>query len=611
MANIQSIYVAAKNLHALGLKPIPFKANKQPIGAKYQTAAYEDVQHLFNDAAKVGVYVGYGGFNVFDFDGKGAESERTQTAFNELWEIIKCSGFEEYFLHCVTPSGGHHLYFKNPTWQTNKTKLARHPSGNTLIETFKKQAIIIPPSAGYTMDGEFCHQWEHLPVAPLEVITTMVECCEVQDATPGANDTSPHKPILSALELLKSKGWQEHHAEGTKLFLTRPNKPTSEGYSATYGYGGKDKFYCFSSSAHPLKEHTWYTPVELFKAYKVEVEVEAQDDEVYIDGDYPIEYLLQSECGKPYITRGELITIIGKAKSRKSFFSYMAIAASQSCTPVCGMLKPANIEKGVALICDTEQGKHHIQRGLKTIHALNVEAVVRAYTLRTYDAEKRLKRIQNILEENEHVKIVLIDGVRDLMFDINSSEEATTTVSALLRVASEKNVAIICVLHENKKDNNARGHIGTELMNKSSAIVRVTKDEKHKQNSHVEVTDSRDEHPPEFCFTLQWEGNSLVPIVVESDVEGANTLFYQYPRDTHFSVLESAFKSASSRKARELQIILHGKYKAIGAERVTMGQIRELLKGFENLGWLNKPTERSGYQLMANSYSKIKFDEDE
>ena len=65
--------------------------------------------------------------------------------------------------------------------------------------------------------------------------------------------------------------------------------------------------------------------------------------------------------------------------------------------------------------------------------------------------------------------MVVLDGVRDLMADINDGVNAQAIVEKLMRLAQDTNCCIVCVLHQNKgnEDRNPRGWIGTELMNKA------------------------------------------------------------------------------------------------------------------------------------------------
>ena len=58
--------------------------------------------------------------------------------------------------------------------------------------------------------------------------------------------------------------------------------------------------------------------------------------------------------------------------------------------------------------------------------------------------------------------LLIIDGIRDLMYDINSPSESTDLINLLMRWSSGYNLHIHTVLHLNKGDDNTRGHIGTE-----------------------------------------------------------------------------------------------------------------------------------------------------
>ena len=73
------------------------------------------------------------------------------------------------------------------------------------------------------------------------------------------------------------------------------------------------------------------------------------------------------------------------------------------------------------------------------------------------------------------IGLVIIDGIRDLMYDINSPSESSELINLLMRWSSEYNLHIHTVLHLNKGDDNTRGHIGTELNNKAETVLQITK----------------------------------------------------------------------------------------------------------------------------------------
>jgi hypothetical protein len=74
--------------------------------------------------------------------------------------------------------------------------------------------------------------------------------------------------------------------------------------------------------------------------------------------------------------------------------------------------------------------------------------------------------------------LVIFDGIRDVVGDINNYTEAQTVLDKLLSLASWTQACIVCVLHQNKalEDKTLRGALGTELQNKSYETYECQKD---------------------------------------------------------------------------------------------------------------------------------------
>ena len=73
--------------------------------------------------------------------------------------------------------------------------------------------------------------------------------------------------------------------------------------------------------------------------------------------------------------------------------------------------------------------------------------------------------------------LVIVDGIRDLVNDINDGMLAQEVMEELMHLATEHKCCIVCVLHQNKgsEDHNLRGWIGTELMNKAFEVYACEK----------------------------------------------------------------------------------------------------------------------------------------
>ena len=88
--------------------------------------------------------------------------------------------------------------------------------------------------------------------------------------------------------------------------------------------------------------------------------------------------------------------------------------------------------------------------------------------------------------------LVVLDGVRDLIADINDGVEAQRITEQLMTLAQQHHCCIVCVLHQNKSDSdrNLRGWIGTELTNKVFEVYSCEK-LKDRQMFKVEQTHTR------------------------------------------------------------------------------------------------------------------------
>lgn len=205
-------------------------------------------------------------------------------------------------------------------------------------------------------------------------------------------------------------------------------------------------------------------------------------------------------------TLGNFSLIIGKAKSRKSFFINIAVSSAISNDLILNLFKSElPINQNEVLYFDTEQGKYHVQLALKRIcRQTGVEEPqnLHVYHLRSITPKERLELIEYAIYNNDKIGIVVIDGIKDLITSINDEAEATMIASKLLKWSEERNIHIITVLHQNKSDSNARGHIGSELINKAETVLSITKAETDGSISVVQPEQCRNIEPESFAFEI-------------------------------------------------------------------------------------------------------------
>lgn len=176
-------------------------------------------------------------------------------------------------------------------------------------------------------------------------------------------------------------------------------------------------------------------------------------------------------------TEGNISVIKGRAKARKSFAVAMLTASALSDGWIYRKFR--SIPKKLVVYFDTEQSSFYVQQAYYRIHQISqgngIDQRFYCFGLRTYAPHERLELIEWVFNNFKELGFVVIDGIRDLIKDINSPDESTMISSKLLKWSEESGAHILTVLHENPSDGKLRGHIGTELMNKAETILRVEK----------------------------------------------------------------------------------------------------------------------------------------
>lgn len=210
------------------------------------------------------------------------------------------------------------------------------------------------------------------------------------------------------------------------------------------------------------------TPIELLARYRVTPTTVLP----------PMETLFRA-YDVPCFYRGELVAVCGKAKSGKTLFLSMIMACCLTnkvlaLERVSGDGKPLRV-----LWLDTEQSQQSTQEiMLKRIIPLagdinGFDECFYSYNLRGLGYETR-RELMEVAVNALHPDLVIIDGIKDLVTDINDAVQATQIMEQLMMLAQKNNCCIVNVLHQNKSeaDLNMRGSIGTELTNKAFEVYR-------------------------------------------------------------------------------------------------------------------------------------------
>ena len=268
------------------------------------------------------------------------------------------------------------------------------------------------------------------------------------------------------------------------------------------------------------------------------------------DGKYDIPPEVIKVGSSTICTLGNFSASTGKGKSKKTFNVCAIVASALTGRKVLGYESHFPEGKRRVLYFDTEQSDYHCHRVLERINRLagfpedkNCELIQFA-KLRECSPMLRRQLIEMALERIPGVGLVIIDGLRDLMYDINSSSESAEVIGLLMRWTSQYNIHIHTVLHLNKGDDNVRGHIGTELNHKAETILHISKNENDGSVSEVHPSMMRDREFAPFAFLINKYG---LPELLEGFKfkPKSTTMPFDYekmPESRHREALEVAFE---------------------------------------------------------------------
>ena len=274
-------------------------------------------------------------------------------------------------------------------------------------------------------------------------------------------------------------------------------------------------------------------------------------------------------------TLGNFSASIGKAKSKKTFNVSAIVAAALKNGTVLRYVAELPEEKRKILYVDTEQSHYHCLKVMKRILRLaglpddRDNEHLEFLALRKYTPEQRIRIVEQAIYNTPDIGLVIIDGIRDMVYDINSPGESTRIISKLMQWTDDRQIHIHTILHQNKGDENARGHIGTELNNKAETVLQITKSTQDGNISEVKAMHIRDRDFEPFAFRIN---DSALPEVVDGYVFQQPKQEKSFPlteltEQQHRTALENGFgKRTVQGYSNVIQALKQG-YASIGYER--------------------------------------------
>ena len=170
----------------------------------------------------------------------------------------------------------------------------------------------------------------------------------------------------------------------------------------------------------------------------------------------------------PIGTYGNFSFIQAPPKTKKTFLISLLTSIYLSGSNRFGSrIKGHRVNKNVYYF-DTEQGRWHVQNVCNRVMKMTNDKYkdnFKTFGLRALGFDTRIDLIEYQLAEAKEnsIGLVIIDGIADLVSDVNNIAESNLCVQKIMEWSSKYNCHIITVIHSNFGSHKPTGHLGSFL----------------------------------------------------------------------------------------------------------------------------------------------------
>lgn len=310
----------------------------------------------------------------------------------------------------------------------------------------------------------------------------------------------------------------------------------------------------------------------------------------------PVPEVIFEVQGIPMLTKKSMSLLIAKAKAGK--------------TTVAAWIIAQVILLGIKVLwIDTEQGLYYASRTqywILSTAGLQMSDRLFFYDLKIYPPNDRIKIIEALIQSG-HYELIVIDGIRDLVFDINDPKEATNTATSLMKWAEVYNSHLLTILHQNKGNEHARGHLGAELTNKAEMVLKVSQGESNEIIIEPEFT--RGEPFQTFALIRGEAGkprlleNWKAPAKSEKSRSQKVLLPTEIIKETHIEILQKVFNAQAKKKYNELLSSLKNQINSWYGYSISDAKVKTYIQYYIDEGIITKSgqTPQTRYYLNPES----------
>lgn len=234
----------------------------------------------------------------------------------------------------------------------------------------------------------------------------------------------------------------------------------------------------------------------------------------------------------PIGTYGNFSFIAAPPKSKKTFFVSLLSAVylkGKLDSHAKGMIGHRNDRCLVHF--DTEQGRFHAQKVFRRVLDMTglSDECYHTFGLRTLNNKDRLKFIEYFLYHKvQDAGLVVIDGIADLVSDVNNLDESSMVIQKLMKWTEELNCHIVTVIHSNYGSEKPTGHLGSYLEKKAETQIQLELNTVNDEMVTVKCRRSRGFPFDKFSFKINKQSHpeivdDLYDIIEDNNINATKT----------------------------------------------------------------------------------------
>lgn len=220
----------------------------------------------------------------------------------------------------------------------------------------------------------------------------------------------------------------------------------------------------------------------------------------YKDKDYPTAVM----------TSGEFSCLVAPSKSKKTFLKSAIEAAyiGGNSNRHFPNIKGHRDKNYYILSIDTEQSNYYASRAFKRVEEMTGVKYKNyiAFKMRALSIDERIGLIKHLIYNSEYsgkTKLIFIDGIADLLLDVNDMEASNIIANYLLKWTEEMNIHICVIIHSAFGTSKATGNLGSTLIKKAESVLMLSPTDDTKKVIKVSHQYSRGYSFDDFYFSIK------------------------------------------------------------------------------------------------------------